>query len=197
LSTTRINTNLEDTTDTTMAFMLRRPFAITATLRQASKPTQSITIRAFHNTPLKQQPNFFTAKTAPSLSKSQNIFRSTFQKRSYQQQAVQNPLAQGDARQRLLYGAGIFGATLLGINFIFNRETRDDGGMPPHERAYLNDTFMHTGLGIGIIGLAARTLHVNGWSFRLMAANPWLVLGVGLVGSIGTMYGCMATNPQK
>jgi len=69
--------------------------------------------------------------------------------------------------------------------------------MPPHERAYLNDTFMHTGLGIGIIGLAARTLHVNGWSFRLMAANPWLVLGVGLVGSIGTMYGCMATNPQK
>lgn len=80
---------------------------------------------------------------------------------------------------------------------IFNRETREDGGMPPHERSYLNDTFMHTGLGIGIIGLAARTLHGNGWSFRLMSANPWLVFGVGLVGSIGTMWGCMATPPDK
>jgi hypothetical protein len=38
---------------------------------------------------------------------------------------------------------------------------------------------------------------MNGWSFRLMAANPWLVMGVGLVASIGTMYGTMATNPQK
>ncbi|KAF2800290.1 bax inhibitor family protein-like protein, partial [Melanomma pulvis-pyrius CBS 109.77] len=179
-----------------MAFILRRPFAITATLKQASKPTQSITIRAFHNTPLKQQSNFFSPKTAPSLSKSQNIFRATFQRRSYQQ-AAYNPVSQGDARQRLLYGAGIFGATLLGINFIFNRETREDGGMPPFERAYLNDTFMHTGLGIGIIGVAARALHMNGWSFRLMSANPWLVLGVGLVGSIGTMYGCMATSPQN
>jgi hypothetical protein len=106
-------------------------------------------------------------------------------------------MAQGDMRQRLMYGAGIFGATLLGINFIFNRETREDGGMPPFEREYLNDTFMHTGLGIGIIGIAARALHMNGWSVRLMAANPWLVLGVGLVGSIGTMYGTMATSPSK
>jgi FtsH-binding integral membrane protein len=96
-----------------------------------------------------------------------------------------------------MYGAGIFGATLLGINFIFNREIREDGGMPPFEREYLNDTFMHTGLGIGMIGIAARALHMNGWSFRLMSANPWLVLGVGLVGSIGTMYGTMATSPSN
>lgn len=180
-----------------MAFLLRRPFAITATLRQtALKSTQSVTFRAFHNTPLKQQPNFFAPKT-PAISTSQNVlrFRSTF-RRSYQQ-AAYNPVSQGDLRQRLIYGAGIFGATLLGINFIFNRETREDGGMPDFERRYLNDTFMHTGLGIGIIGLAARTLHMNGWSFRLMSANPWLVLGVGLVGSIGTMYGTMATRPDK
>jgi hypothetical protein len=180
-----------------MAFILRRPFAITATLRQTTAPkAQSITFRAFHNTPLKQQPNFFTPKT-PAISTSQNVlrFRTTFQ-RSYQQTAY-NPAGQGDLRQRLIYGAGIFGATLLGINFIFNRETREDGGMPDYERKYLNQTFMHTGLGIGIIGLAARTLHMNGWSFRLMSANPWLVLGVGLVGSIGTMYGTMATRPEK
>ncbi|KAF2261388.1 bax inhibitor family protein-like protein [Lojkania enalia] len=179
-----------------MAFILRRPFAITATLKQASKGSPSITFRAFHNAPLKQQSNFFTAKTAPSLSKSQQVFRAAF-RRSYQTQAPYNPVSQGDLRQRLLYGAGIFGATLLGINLIFNRETREDGGMPPYERAYLNDTFMHTGLGIGIIGIAARTLHTSGWSFRLMSANPWVVMGLGLVGSIGTMYGCMATDPRN
>lgn len=178
-----------------MAFLLRRPFAITATLRQvAPKSGQSITVRAFHNT--KQHPQLFKSNPkAPSLSQNVSTFRQTFRRRY--QQAAYNPVAQGDMRQRLLYGAGIFGATLLGINFIFNRETREDGGMPPFEREYLNQTFMHTGLGIGMIGIAARALHMNGWSFRLMGANPWLVLGVGLVGSIGTMYGTMATNPNK
>ena len=80
---------------------------------------------------------------------------------------------------------------------MFNRETREDGGMPPFERAYLNDTFLHTGLGLGVIGLAARQLHVSGWSYRLMAANPWVVIGVGLVGSIGTMIATRATPPEK
>ncbi|KAF2014025.1 Bax inhibitor family protein [Aaosphaeria arxii CBS 175.79] len=180
-----------------MAFMLRRPFAITATLRQVSKPSQPLTIRAFHNsTPLRQQSSKTSLFTPATLSKSQSIFRATF-RRNYQQTAYNPVASQGDSRQRLLYGAGIFGATLLAVNLVFNRETREDGGMPPFERAYLNDTFMHTGLGIGIIGIAARTLHMNGWSFRLMSANPWVVLGVGLVGSIGTMYGCMATNPNN
>ena len=100
-------------------------------------------------------------------------------------------------RQRLLYGAGIFGGTLIAINLVFNGEGREDGGMPPFERAYLNDTFIHTGLGIGIISIAARALHQSGWSIRLMSANPWLVVGGGLVAGIGTMYGCMATSPDK
>lgn len=180
-----------------MAFILRRPFAVAATLRQAApKQPQPVFARAFHNSPSKQQSNFFTPK-APSISTANNVlrFRSTF-RRSYQQ-AAYNPVASGDFKQRLLYGAGIFGATLLGINLIFNRETREDGGMPDFERRYLNDTFMHTGLGIGMIGVAARALHMNGWSFRLMTASPWLVLGVGLVGSIGTMYGTRATHPDK
>lgn len=99
--------------------------------------------------------------------------------------------------QRIIYGAGIFGGTLVAINLVFNRETREDGGMPPFERSYLNDTFMHTGLGLGIIAVAARTLHMSGWSYRLMATNPWVVMGVGLAGSIGTMMGCMATDPEK
>jgi growth hormone-inducible transmembrane protein len=105
--------------------------------------------------------------------------------------------AGGDWKQRVLYGAGIFGGTILATNLIFNRETREDGGMPPFERAYLNDTFMHTGLGVGIIAVTARALHTSGWSLRLMTTNPWLVIGGGLLASIGTMYGCFATPAEK
>jgi hypothetical protein len=91
----------------------------------------------------------------------------------------------------------MFGGTVLAINFVFNRETREDGGMPPFERAYLRETFQHMGLGVGIIGIAARALHQSGWSVRLMSTNPWLVIGGGLAMSIGTMYGCFATAPEK
>ena len=86
---------------------------------------------------------------------------------------------------------------MLAINLVFNRETREDGGMPPFERAYLNDTFLHTGLGLGIIGVAASALHRSGWSYRLMSANPWLVMGIGLVGSIGSMMICYNTAPEN
>jgi hypothetical protein len=182
-----------------MAFILKRSFAITATLRQTTKPVQS-TLRSFHTSPLKQNTFFHqqTPKAQPAiLSKSQNVFQATF-KRHYTPPASPSiGVNTGDLRQRLMYGAGIFGGTLLAINFIFNRETREDGGMPPFERKYLNDTFMHTGLGLGTIAIAARALHMNGWSYRLMAASPWLVLGVGLAGSIGTMIATRATDPDK
>lgn len=103
----------------------------------------------------------------------------------------------GNLSQKILYGAAIVGGTMLAANLIFNRETREDGGMPPYEREYLNQTFLHTGLGVGIIAIAARAMHTNGWTFRLMAANPWAVVGLGLVASIGTMYGTMYTPPEK
>jgi FtsH-binding integral membrane protein len=178
-----------------MTFILRRPFAITATLKQT--PTvSSITFRGFHSSPLKRTSNLFTPQPAPSLAQSHNVFRASF-RRSYMQQTPAPAYANQDLRQRLIYGAGIFGATLLGINLMFNRETREDGGMPEYERKYLNDTFLHTGFGIGMMGVAARALHMNGWSYRLMAANPWLVMGMGLVGSIGTMWGCRATDPSN
>lgn len=86
---------------------------------------------------------------------------------------------------------------MLGINLIFNRETREDGGMPAFERAYLNDTFLHTGLGIGIIGVTARVLHQSGLGYRIMASNPWAVLGLSLAASFGTMMGTFATPPEK
>ncbi len=69
--------------------------------------------------------------------------------------------------------------------------------MPPYERSYLNETFLHTGLGIGIIGVAASALHRSGWSIRLMSANPWVVIGGSLALSLGTMFGTFKTHPDK
>lgn len=179
-----------------MAFMLRRPFAVTQALKQAPNVSRT-TLRTFHiESPKQSVFRGFKQQTSELRSKSsssRNVFQQTFRRN----QSTINPVQSGDMRQRLLYGAGIFGGTIVAINLIFNRETREDGGMPPFERKYLNDTFLHTGLGIGIIGVAARALHMNGWSYRLMAANPWLVLGVGLVGSIGCMMGCRAVPPEK
>ena len=182
---------------------LRRPFALAnATLKTAPKPQTAL--RSFQTQA--QAPTRHTLKpTSPFISTStrqQTAFRHAFQqssRRSYQQQPTlpANPLATGNLTSRLLYGGAIVGGPLLAINLVFNRETREDGGMPPYERAYLNDTFLHTGLGLGTIGIAARALHTSGWSVRLMTANPWLVLGVGLVGSIGFMMGTHATAPEN
>lgn len=183
-----------------MALALRRPFAITSALGQVAK--SSAPLRAFHEAaPLRQiqkTSQRVASESKPALSSHfRNAFQSTF-RRSYMQQAPSiGAAASQGLTQRLLYGAGIFGGTLLAINLVFNRETREDGGMPPFERKYLNETMMHTGLGLGIIAVAARALHMNGWSYRLMAANPWVVMGVGLVGSIGTMMGTFYTAPEK
>lgn len=179
-----------------MAFFLRRPFSVATAIKQIPKPT-STPYRAFHHgSPLRPINSVSAPKpasTITALARSRNAFH-----RTYIQPAspVTRPEA-GSLTQRLLYGAGIVGATIIATNLIFNRETREDGGMPPFERSYLNETFLHTGLGVGIIGVAARALHQSGWSIRLMATNPWLVIGGGLAMSIGTMYGCFATAPEN
>ena len=98
--------------------------------------------------------------------------------------------------QKLLYAGGIFGGTLLGVNFLFNHESRE-GGIPLYERAYLQETFTYTGLGVGMMGIAAKGLHNMGWSYRLMSLNPWLFLGGGLVATIGTMFATMYTDPDE
>ena len=96
-----------------------------------------------------------------------------------------------------MVGGAIFGGTLVAINAVFNREGRDDGGMPPFEREYLNNTFLHTGLGIGIIALSARQMVQSGFVYRLMTANPWVfaIGGIGL--SIGTMIATRSISPEK
>lgn len=175
-----------------MASVLRRPLAVPRAVFKA--PSQlARPVRNLHHfsSPLKAST---TPKTSSALL---SAARTAFRRNYATEGAGPFPTASGSLLQRLLYGGAIFGGTLFAVNLVFNRETREDGGMPPFERAYLNDTFLHTGLGLGIIALGARTLHASGWSIRLMSANPWLVMGGGLVLSIGSMYGCMATDPSK
>lgn len=176
-----------------MAFILRRPFALSTALKHSTKSAS----KAFHTSRLQFTRPFKYSTPIASLTKSRDGFQSAF-RRTYMQQPyeVSRPDT-SNLGQKLLYGAGLFGAAAVAANLLFNRETREDGGMPPFERAYLNDTFIHTGLGLGIIGVAAQALHRSGWSYRVMAANPWLVVGGGLVFSIGSMYGCLATSPDK
>lgn len=179
-----------------MSFVLRRPFVVTA----AFKPTvnNNVSVRFVHNSPFKQATRVSQHGNGLSarFSKTRRSFQDAF-RRTYYQSAYQSSQGQGSLGRKLLYGSAIVGGTIVATNVIFNRETREDGGMAPYERSFLNDTFLHTGLGVGIIGITAKALHNSGWSYRLMATNPWVAIGVSLVASIGTMYGTFYTHPDK
>lgn len=108
-------------------------------------------------------------------------------------QGTPNFSAQG-GWTRALTSVGIVAATAVGANLFFNRETRDSLSM--YESSYLNSTFTYLGGGLTITAAAAYGLHRYGFSARIMAANPWLVLGVGLVASIGSMLGAQSLPPN-
>lgn len=79
---------------------------------------------------------------------------------------------------------------------MFNsRETRD--ALTPYERSFLNQTFTYLGTGLGIVAASSYGLHRAGFSYRIMRSNPWVVMGVSLVASIGSMMGVFNTAPEK
>jgi FtsH-binding integral membrane protein len=154
-------------------------------------------VRAFHQQK-KQQPSnaaaFFTPRVSAAASTRTAFARSA--SRAYHYEAVR-PQPQQAPWRRLMVGGAIFGGTLVAINTVFNRETREDGGMPLFEREYLNQTFLHTGLGIGIIGLTARQMVQTGFVYRLMVTNPWVVGIGGLALSFATMIGTRSISPDN
>ncbi|KAI1743211.1 bax inhibitor family protein [Xylaria scruposa] len=152
--------------------------------------------RAFHR-PATKPSTFFTSRATIASSTLRNTPKNVFsQSRAYNQQSSQT-VDQGSLVRRLLTGGAIFGGTVVAINAVFNRETREDGGMPAFERSYLNSTFLHTGLGIGIIGLTARQMIQSGFVYRLMVTNPWAVAIGGLALSFGTMIGTRSIDPDN
>jgi hypothetical protein len=182
----------------TFTLRVAQPFRLASTSFSRTAFRQA-PIRAFHSS--KPAANtFFSQRTAGTQSSQLTKLRNAFQQQSrtyIQETPVAPRVDSGNLMQKLLVGGAMFGGTLLGINMVFNRETREDGGMPPYERAYLNQTFMHTGLGIGIIGMTARAMYQSGFVYRLMATNPWVVMIGGLALSVGTMMGTRMTDPKK
>lgn len=157
-------------------------------------------LRSIHTPARKPAASFFTSRITASTTTSTAFsrFANHAGKRSYYQQssASANPVS-GSNTRRMLVGGAIFGGTLVAINLVFNRETREDGGMPVFEREYLNNTFLHTGLGIGIIGLTARQMVNTGFVYRLMTTSPWVVGIGGLALSFATMIGTRSISPDK
>ncbi|KAL2022050.1 hypothetical protein VTK56DRAFT_6094 [Thermocarpiscus australiensis] len=162
------------------------------------------TFRALHQSAPKN--SFFTPRTASlafrSNAKTSSNILSRLQgaSRGYHQQydqAIDPAARRGELLRKLMIGGAIFGGTLVAVNAVFNRETREDGGMPPYERSYLNKTFTHTGLGIGIIGLTAYQMVQSGFVYRIMVTNPWIVGIGGLALSIGSMVATRAIDPEN
>ncbi|EJD40785.1 hypothetical protein AURDEDRAFT_138941 [Auricularia subglabra TFB-10046 SS5] len=80
-------------------------------------------------------------------------------------------------------------------NAFLNRETRD--ALNPFERDYLHGAFKYTGAGLAITAVAARAMFRAGLPYRMMTMSPWVVLGVGLAGSIGSMMGIFYTDAER
>lgn len=171
-------------------------------LPRLAKCSSTVPIRAFHSTPKTQ--TFFTSRAPRATTNltSSVLIRSSFARardgaRTYMQGApAYQQQGQGSTLRRLLVGGAIFGGTLVAINVVFNRETRE-GSMPKFEREYLNNTFLHTGLGVGIIGLTARQMVQSGFVYRIMVTNPWIVAIGGLALSFGTMIATRSIDPDN
>ncbi|KIJ21973.1 hypothetical protein PAXINDRAFT_95427 [Paxillus involutus ATCC 200175] len=109
-------------------------------------------------------------------------------------QTVTNASSQEAWKKFGITAAAVAGTVILAEGLL-NRDTRDS--LTPAEQSYLHDSFKYTGGGLLLTALGARSMFRSGVAFRIMAANPWLVLGVSLVGSIGSMMGVYYTPPEK
>ncbi|KAI8955693.1 bax inhibitor family protein [Xylaria longipes] len=175
------------------------PARLAARLPEVAKSSFrfSAPARAFHQ-PATKPSTFFTSRATIASSTLRATPKNVFaQSRAYNKSSSSQTVDQSSLVRRLLTGGAIFGGTVIAINAVFNRETREDGGMPAFERSYLNSTFLHTGLGIGIIGLTARQMVQSGFVYRLMVTNPWAVAIGGLALSFGTMIGTRSIDPDN
>ncbi|OJT15948.1 Growth hormone-inducible transmembrane protein [Trametes pubescens] len=165
-----------------------RPLATSAFSQAARNPQMSSfrlysslrpnVLGSFKRSPL--SPSFFTRQSRTFITDANPV--------------VYKP-SQAESWKRFGITAATVAGTIVGVNVFLNRETRD--GLSAAEQSYLHQSFQYTGGGLAITAIVARTLFKNGFAFRLMSANPWVVLGVSLVGSIGTMMGAMYTPPEN
>ncbi|KAL6304769.1 Bax inhibitor family protein [Sparassis latifolia] len=142
------------------------------------------------------RPNVLAAlrKRSPTLATA-SFFANSSRTLLTDSAAVTTRPSQAEAWRRYGFTAATVAGTIIAVNVFFNRETRDS--LSPAERSYLHESFMYAGGGLAITALAARSMFKSGFAFRIMSANPWLVLGVSLAGSIGSMMGVFYTSPEN
>ncbi|KAI0053439.1 hypothetical protein FA95DRAFT_1674452 [Auriscalpium vulgare] len=166
-----------------------RPFLRPIVLRAGP---QTLPFRSFSSTvrprvleALRKQPSGFAGFFTRSAESSRGIANSA---------AITRP-TQREAWKRYAVTAATVAGTIVGVEAFLNRDTRDS--LSPAEQSYLHDAFKYTGGGLVLTALAARSMFKAGLPYRIMASNPWLVLGVSLVGSIGSMMGVFYTPPEN
>ncbi|PWN41657.1 hypothetical protein IE81DRAFT_324282 [Ceraceosorus guamensis] len=111
-------------------------------------------------------------------------------------QAPSGPRSMGEpgAWARLLSSGGLIVGGAVAVHWLMNRETRD-APFSEFVSNYVHSTFGWLATGLAMTGGGAFLLHRMGASRSLMAANPWLVMGAGLVCSIGGMIGAQTLPP--
>lgn len=161
---------------------LRAPF-LPAVRNSAIKPSQpSLTsVRGVRTSPFRPNSN---ANSERGLSLSL----------PHQSSSGPTSFSQPGGWTRALTSVGIIAGAAFAANIFLNRPTRD-GPLDEFSRSYLNRTFGYLAGGLSLTAAGAVALHRTGFSYRLMATNPWLVLGVGLVASIGGMIGAQSLPP--
>jgi len=171
--------------------MLRSQLTILRSLSQTGRAQKaSVTIRPFCSRPGFSKSGQHNLAGFPRRSSGVIWFGA----RTYMQE---RPIVQEQkffAWDRLGVVVSIVASAVLAHGFL-NRETRDS--LSVGERSYLNEAFQYTGAGLAITAVTARSLFKSGHAFRIMSANPWVVLGVSLVGGIGSMMGVMYTPPER
>jgi len=176
-----------------MAFTLTvraGPARLASRLPQLAKSSSTplTATRAFHQST--KNNTFFTSKTASlalrSNAKPKLVSRLQGASRGYQQGQYAAQPDRSQLIKKMLVGGAIVGGTWVTVQAMFNGESRE-GGIPAYERKYLNQSFAHLGLGIGVIGLSAYKMVTSGFVYRIMVTNPWVVGLGGLALSFGSM----------
>ncbi|KAN0062553.1 hypothetical protein ACQY0O_005085 [Thecaphora frezii] len=183
--------SISTASEPTMAWRMVRPLSLQASLRPA--PSAPLAGTTTHS-PLQQQVRLIRSSPFRPANSSGGARRFAFAS-PHSAPAADAPtsFSQPGGWSRALTSLGIIVGAGLASNAFFNRETRD--ALHPADAKLLHSTFGYLAGGLTLTGCAAVALHRYGVSARVMAANPWLVMGVGLVASIGGMMGATSLPP--
>uniref|UniRef100_D8PR78 Uncharacterized protein n=1 Tax=Schizophyllum commune (strain H4-8 / FGSC 9210) TaxID=578458 RepID=D8PR78_SCHCM len=180
-----------------VGFASVHPFA---SARAFTAPTSALRSQATRQLALQRsfgtfkRPQNVNQKATELKDRFSTAFSAAFRRTYYREPPVVQRAQPFDWKRFGMTAGAVAGATVL-LDALINGQAGNS--LSAVERDYLKETFIYTGGGLTLTAMAARALFTSGAAFRIMAANPWLVMGVSLVGSIGTMMGVYYTDPSN